>query len=85
MEQPHTSKKAQAQYKTALHLFPTKSNGWTPQVGICSALEKQHIDQAWETIKAYRKWTHDRGALSKPTPRSKPLLVSSDDKSPFGR
>ena len=43
------AKKAQAQYKTALHLFPPNSNGWTPQVGICSALEKQHIDQAWET------------------------------------
>ena len=58
-----TAKKAQAQYKTALHLLPTKPNGWTPQVGICSALEKQHIDQAWETIEAYRKWTQERGTL----------------------
>jgi putative protein kinase ArgK-like GTPase of G3E family len=32
-------------------------------VGICSALEKQHIDQAWETIEAYRKWTQERGTL----------------------
>ena len=57
------AKKAQAQYKTALHLFPPNPNGWTPQVGICSALEKQHIDQAWETIEAYRKWTQERGTL----------------------
>ena len=57
------AKKAESQYKTALHLFPPNPNGWTPQVGICSALEKQHIDQAWETIKAYRKWTQERGTL----------------------
>ena len=57
------AKKAQAQYKTALHLFPPNPKGWTPQVGICSALEKQHIDQAWETIEAYHKWTKERGTL----------------------
>jgi LAO/AO transport system kinase len=55
------AKKAQAQYKTALHLFPPNTNGWTPQVGTCSALEKQHIDQAWESICHYQKWTQERG------------------------
>ena len=80
-----TAKKAQAQYKSALHLFPPKPNGWTPKVGICSALEKQHIDQAWETIETYRNWTQERGTLQSQTTRAKPLLVSSNNKSPFGR
>lgn len=57
------AKKAQAQYKTALHLFPPKSNGWTPQVGICSALEKTGIDTAWQHLSDYQKWTQDRGVF----------------------
>ena len=57
------AKKAQAQYKTALHLFPPNSNGWTPQVGICSALEKTGIDTAWQHLSDYQKWTQDRGVF----------------------
>jgi putative protein kinase ArgK-like GTPase of G3E family len=26
-------------------------------------LEKQHIDQAWETIQSYRNWTQEQGTL----------------------
>ena len=51
-------------------------------MGICSALEKQHIDQAWETIRLIANGPRTRN-ITKPTPRAKPLLVSSDDKSPF--
>ena len=57
------AKNAKKEYQRALHLFPAMENGWTPKVGICSALEKQHIDQAWETIEAYRNWTQERGTL----------------------
>jgi LAO/AO transport system kinase len=55
------AKKAQAQYKTALHLFPPSKSGWIPQVGICSALEKTEIDKAWSMLSDYKKWTQDRG------------------------
>lgn len=55
------AKKAQAQYKTALHLFPPTDSGWIPQVGICSAMEKSGIETAWKTLSDYQKWTTDRG------------------------
>ena len=59
------AKKAQVQYKTALHLFPPNPNGWTPRVGICSALEKQYIDKTWKTIEAYINWTKEGGELQR--------------------
>ena len=55
------AKKAQAQYKSALHLFPPNTNGWIPQVGVCSALEKTDIDKAWDIICQCTKWTQERG------------------------
>ena len=59
------AKKAQTQYKIALHLFPPNSNGWTPKVDICSALEKQYISKAWKTIETYLNWTKERSTLQK--------------------
>ena len=59
------AKKAQAQYKTALHLFPPTTSGWIPRVGICSALEKTGIDRAWDILSDYQKWTDDRGFFQK--------------------
>ena len=56
-----SAKKAQAQNKTALHLFPTSDSGWIPQVGICSALEKTGIEDAWNSLCDYQKWTSERG------------------------
>ena len=34
------AKLASMEYKNALHLFPQAESNWTPQVGICSAVEK---------------------------------------------
>lgn len=59
------AKKAQAQYKTALHLFPTSDSGWIPQVGICSALEKTGIAQAWQHLCDFQQWTTERGFFEK--------------------
>ena len=56
-----SAKKAQAQYKSTLHLFPPNTNGWIPQVGICSALEKTNIDSAWKIINDCQEWTTQRG------------------------
>jgi LAO/AO transport system kinase len=44
------AKNAMLQYKSALHLFPTMQNGWTPQVNTCSGLEKIGLKEIWETI-----------------------------------
>lgn len=55
------AKKAQAQYKTALHLFPPTDSGWIPQVGICSALQKTGIEESWKSLSDYQQWTSERG------------------------
>ena len=47
------AKNAALAYKRSLHLFPAMENGWTPQVSICSALEKTGIDKIWNTITTY--------------------------------
>lgn len=59
------AKKAQGQYKTALHLFAPSDSGWIPQVGICSALEKTGLNEAWNTLCDYQKWTVERGFFLK--------------------
>ncbi len=51
------AKRARQEYRNALHLFPPKTSGWTPKVLSCSALEKQGIDDLWETVVAYFEQT----------------------------
>ncbi|MEE2699747.1 MAG: methylmalonyl Co-A mutase-associated GTPase MeaB [Bacteroidota bacterium] len=47
------AKNAMLQYKSALHLFPTNSNGWIVGVNICSALEKTGLARVWRTIQEH--------------------------------
>lgn len=47
------SNETAAQISNALHFFPERDNGWTPQVIQCSALEGKNIDQLYETIERY--------------------------------
>jgi LAO/AO transport system kinase len=44
------AKRASAEYKRALHLFPPNQNEWIPQVRLCSALEKTGMQDAWEVM-----------------------------------
>jgi len=44
------AKNAALAYKRALHLFPAMENGWIPQTGTCSALDKTGLDTIWELI-----------------------------------
>jgi len=44
---------AQAQFKSALHLFPPSPSGWDPKVLTCSAIRKIGISEVWETITQY--------------------------------
>ncbi|MGC6470226.1 MAG: methylmalonyl Co-A mutase-associated GTPase MeaB [Flavobacteriales bacterium] len=60
-----SAKKAQAQYKTALHLFPPNENGWTTPVDICSAQQKTGIAQAWQHLNDFQQWTTERGFFEK--------------------
>lgn len=47
------AKVAKREYQNALHLFPQAKSNWVTQVGVCSALEHQHMDKAWKMICEY--------------------------------
>jgi LAO/AO transport system kinase len=52
---------ARAHYINALHLFPPKTSGWTPQVHTCSALDQRGIAELWEAALAYKSFTRNNG------------------------
>lgn len=52
---------AAVEFTRALHLFPPKENGWSPQVLRCSALEKTGLGEIWETIRSYLEITMKNG------------------------
>ena len=54
------AKKAQAQYKTALHLFPNPTDGLSSRHLL--GLEKTGIDKPGKP-QGYQKWTQDRGSF----------------------
>lgn len=57
----HLAKQAQISYKNALHLFPSKTNQWIPQVLTCSALENQGIKEIWTEIEKYTSFVKENG------------------------
>jgi LAO/AO transport system kinase len=48
------ARKAMAEYKNALHLFPSAESGWIPQVEMCSSLTNFNIDKVWNLIESYQ-------------------------------
>lgn len=54
-ENMKAAKKAKEDYKNAVHLFPPNEADWTVPVGLCSALEKVGIEEAWKAIESYEK------------------------------
>lgn len=44
---------AQAQIRSALHLFPMPPSNWSPKVLTCSSINKKGIDDVWEMIVNY--------------------------------
>ena len=50
---PTAAKLARAQYNNALHLFPKKESGWTPNCSMCSAANGEGIADIWDTINQY--------------------------------
>ncbi|SNT15944.1 methylmalonyl-CoA mutase metallochaperone MeaB [Ekhidna lutea] len=55
------AKKAREDYKNAVHLFPPNDAEWTVPVGLCSAIEKTGIDDAWNEIDNYAQHTQMNG------------------------
>ncbi len=52
---------AQAQYKSALHLFPGTESGWIPRVLTCSSVHKIGLAEVWQAAKDYLHHTQDGG------------------------
>ncbi len=52
---------AQAEYRSALHLFPASASGWTPQVSVCSAYEKAGLAPIWQWVEEYAQLTQTNG------------------------
>ncbi|MCM1037449.1 MAG: methylmalonyl Co-A mutase-associated GTPase MeaB [Bacteroides sp.] len=52
---------AQAQYRSALHLFPTPPSGWKPEVLTYSGYYELGIDEVWDMIDRYFAFIKDNG------------------------
>lgn len=55
---------AKIEFTRALHLYPSKENGWTPKVLTCSALENIGITEVWNLIIAYIDHSKKSGFFS---------------------
>ncbi len=49
------AKRAQVEYRNALHLFPPKHTGWTPRVLACSATTGEGMAEVWGALQDYRQ------------------------------
>lgn len=47
------AKLAKMEFTRALHMFPPKENGWSPEVLTCSAIEHKGLHEIWELIVTY--------------------------------
>lgn len=55
------AKRAAADYRGALHLFPPKTSQWTPQVVTCSALSGMGISEVWKLIEDFQRFAQESG------------------------
>ena len=60
-ENRHRATEAQAEYKHALHLFPSKPSNWIPPVMTCSAYERTGIADVWKKIQDFETKTKASG------------------------
>ena len=52
---------AQAQFRSALHLFPPTPSGWVPEVLCYSGYYELGIDEVWDMIDRYFTYTRENG------------------------
>ena len=64
-ENKKPAQKARAEFRRALHLYPPKEGGWTPEVLLCSALLKEGIEEIWTLIENYQKKQKQTGAFER--------------------
>ena len=56
---------AQAQYRSALHLFPTPPSGWLPEVLTYSGYFEIGIEEVWDMIDRYFSFVEENGYFEK--------------------
>jgi LAO/AO transport system kinase len=53
------------EFARALHMFPPKENGWSPEVLTCSALENRGLEEIWKLIFNYCQTMKETGYFNK--------------------
>ncbi|TLP80360.1 methylmalonyl Co-A mutase-associated GTPase MeaB [Maribacter sp. ACAM166] len=56
---------AKMEFTRALHMFPPKENGWSPEVLTCSALENKGLEAIWKLISNYCETMKETGYFTK--------------------
>ncbi len=64
-ENLNASKRAQAEYKSALHLFPPTDSGWIPEVHLVSSTEQTGIEVVYEMLNRYLNQVKTKGFFDK--------------------
>ena len=59
------AERARREYAGALHLFPASTDGWTPQVLTCSALNGQGIEEIWRMVLDHQRLLGSNGHLAR--------------------
>jgi LAO/AO transport system kinase len=55
------ARRAQGEYRNALHLFPHPPSGWSPPVLLTSAVTGKGVADVWEMIEKYTRQTQQNG------------------------
>ncbi len=63
--QESMAKSAQSEYSRALHLLAPAKNSWNRKVLRCSALQKEKLEDVWDTIQEYQQALQKTGEWDK--------------------
>jgi LAO/AO transport system kinase len=55
------ARKAELEYRRALHLFPLGEDGWQARTATCSALEKKGMSEVWQIISEHHEQLNENG------------------------
>jgi len=84
-ENIQNSRNASLEYKRALHMFPKPTNGWTPKVGICSAIENFGIIEIYNIVEEFNSQMQANGWKSINREKQKIFWLHQTIKEEFGK
>jgi LAO/AO transport system kinase len=59
----HAARNTAKDYRDALHLLRPRSDDWTPEVLLVSAIENKSIDQLWEKLEEFQNVMNKKGVI----------------------